>query len=217
VLVVFAGEGLAQAVLDSHQSHRCAAAILEAVASFSHGDLSLELKPFPFFPSKFVITDDIFLSQVNFDDTGDFYGQDKQGFPRDYNGAAEDNLEVEGPVRRQPDPPNAQGMRSRCLYVIDLEKPAALDDDVEILSSRCFINYGTCNSFSLDNSQCVPLENSPVMGDLCRDHNTPYASHGQFMELLIVALLTLLCLLIEDIPPSFVHIISPKSEPFTAK
>jgi hypothetical protein len=88
-------------------------------------------------------------------------------------------------------------MRSIDHYLIDLEKLAALGDDVQILSSRCFLKHGTCNSFSLDNS--------------------PYASRGQFMELLIIALLRLVFLLIEDIPYSFVHIISPKSDAFTAK
>ncbi|TVU48695.1 hypothetical protein EJB05_08340, partial [Eragrostis curvula] len=117
---------------------------------------------------------------VNFDDSGVFsrYRQGKYGFQHDHYGVVGNNLDVKGPIRGQPDPPIAQGMRSAYRCVIDLEKPATLDDDVEIVSSQHFINYASCNGVFPDNSHCVPLESSPVVGDLCRDHSTPYASYG---------------------------------------
>ncbi|XP_062217131.1 uncharacterized protein LOC133917146 isoform X2 [Phragmites australis] len=120
---------------------------------------------------------------VDLDDTGNpgvfshFYGQGEQGCGRDDDEVARENFDVKGSIRRKPDPPSVQG-RSRCRFVIDLEKPATLDDDVEIVSSPGFVNYATCSGVSSCHSQRVPLESSPVMRDLCRDHNTPYVSSG---------------------------------------
>uniref|UniRef100_A0A0A9F4I0 Uncharacterized protein n=1 Tax=Arundo donax TaxID=35708 RepID=A0A0A9F4I0_ARUDO len=105
------------------------------------------------------------------------YGQGKQGCGRDHDEVARENLDVKGSFWRKPDPPSAQG-RSSYHYVIDLEKPATLDDHMEIVSSPGFINHATCSGVFPNNSQRVPLASSPVMRDLCTDHNAPYVTSG---------------------------------------
>lgn len=75
-------------------------------------------------------------------------------------------------VRRKLDPGGVQG-RSGYRGVIDLEKPATLDDDVEIVSSAGFIDYANHNGGFSDNFQRLLLENTI----------TPHVSSGEFRSI----------------------------------
>ncbi|RCV47013.1 hypothetical protein SETIT_9G577000v2 [Setaria italica] len=86
-----------------------------------------------------------------------------------------ENLDVKGSILRKPNPCSAQG-RSTHHRLIDLEKPAALDDDVEIVSSTAFTSYANHNVGLFNNSQSLPLESSPLVRDrLC---SAPYITSG---------------------------------------
>uniref|UniRef100_K4A7U5 Uncharacterized protein n=1 Tax=Setaria italica TaxID=4555 RepID=K4A7U5_SETIT len=81
----------------------------------------------------------------------------------------------QGSILRKPNPCSAQG-RSTHHRLIDLEKPAALDDDVEIVSSTAFTSYANHNVGLFNNSQSLPLESSPLVRDrLC---SAPYITSG---------------------------------------
>ncbi|KAL6648970.1 hypothetical protein ACP70R_013194 [Stipagrostis hirtigluma subsp. patula] len=88
-------------------------------------------------------------------------------------------LDAKASIRRKPDNGSVQG-RSSYRCVIDLEKPATLDDDdVEIISTSGFINYASQNGGSSDKSQCSRLESSPaVFSQLRRNQKAPHVSSG---------------------------------------
>lgn len=129
--------------------------------------------------------DAVLLSQVDLNHT-----QNSNGFSHCHelgrqaphfliNGVSWGNLDSKRSIPKKPASCGLQG-KSGCHYVIDLEKPATLDeDDVEIVSSPAFTNYANHNGGLSDNSQCVPLESSSVMrAHLCRDQSAPYVTSG---------------------------------------
>ncbi|KAL6847703.1 hypothetical protein ACP4OV_022491 [Aristida adscensionis] len=87
-------------------------------------------------------------------------------------------LDFKGSVKRKPENCSAKGRSNYCC-VIDLEKPATLDDDdVEIISHPGFFGYASQNGGSSDKSQCSRLESSPVFAQLHRKQNVPHISSG---------------------------------------
>lgn len=90
----------------------------------------------------------------------------------------EQNMDVKSSIRRKPD----VGVWEKCGYrnVIDLEKPATSDDEVEIVSSSGFGNLASRNGMSQDGSCCVSPENRSLAesGQLCREQNASRVSHG---------------------------------------
>lgn len=131
--------------------------------------------------SKFVIADEVLPLQVDLGAThnpGVFRHCHDLGnqAPRCRDEITWENLDVKGSILRKPNPCSAQG-RSTHHRLIDLEKPAALDDDVEIVSSTAFTSYANHNVGLFNNSQSLPLESSPLVRDrLC---SAPYITSGQ--------------------------------------
>ncbi|XP_062209530.1 uncharacterized protein LOC133911341 isoform X2 [Phragmites australis] len=97
---------------------------------------------------------------------------------RCHDEGTEENLDVKGSVGKKTDNCSVQGRPGyRCL--IDLEKPATLDDDVEIVSPPGFISYASQNGGSSDKSQCVWVQSSPlVFSHLRGDQTIPHVSSG---------------------------------------
>ena len=121
-------------------------------------------------------TYEILLSQVDLNKT-----QNPDGFSHCHelgrqaphflvNGVSWGNLDAKGSIPRKPDSCSVQG-NSGCHYIIDLEKPATLDDEDA--------DYANHNGGLSDNSQSVPLDGSLVMhGHLCTDQSAPYVTSG---------------------------------------
>ncbi|CAN6286043.1 unnamed protein product [Urochloa humidicola] len=95
--------------------------------------------------------------------------------PQCHDEATWENLDVKASIIRKPSQSSVQGRSGhRCL--IDLEKPATLDDDVEIVSSTAFTNYANHNVGLLHSSQSVLHESSSLMRD--QSCSAPYVTSG---------------------------------------